>query len=75
MLFSKCCLIITVPEEKCLVSLFETIEKFLKQAWAKTSHFDGVVPNSTTDVVSKGAVMVKEFGVDVVRIESCLPLK
>jgi len=38
----------------------------MEQAGVRVSHFDQVIPNPTTDVVTSGAEMAKEFGADVV---------
>jgi alcohol dehydrogenase class IV len=46
--------------------LFGRVKGYLEESGVKAEHFDGVVPNPTTDCVSAGAEMAKEFGADVV---------
>jgi len=64
--FGKRCLLVTVPAGKTLGPLFDRISDCLKEAGLAVEHFDGVIPNPTTDVVNTGAQMAKEFGADVV---------
>jgi alcohol dehydrogenase class IV len=40
--------------------------QYLKEAGVEYAHFDGVVPNPTTDSVTAGANLAKEFKADVV---------
>ncbi|MHA1216045.1 MAG: iron-containing alcohol dehydrogenase, partial [Candidatus Thorarchaeota archaeon] len=46
--------------------LFGRVKKCLTEAGIKVQHFDGVVPNPTTDSVTAGAQVAKEFGADVI---------
>ncbi|MFQ6037078.1 MAG: iron-containing alcohol dehydrogenase [Candidatus Aminicenantales bacterium] len=60
------CLFVTVPETPELASHFARVKESVEGAGVSLSHFDGVIPNPTTDVVTAGAKMGKEFGADVV---------
>lgn len=64
--FGKRCLMVTVPAGKTFGPLYERIKDCLKEAGLEVAHFDGVIPNPTTDVVNQGAQMAKEFEADVV---------
>lgn len=60
------CLIVTVPVFPALSSALAKVRASLEAAGLAVAHFDGVMPNPTTDVVSAGARRAREFGADVV---------
>ena len=60
------CLLVTVPDAPELGGLFGTVRELLAEAMIPTAHFSGVIPNPTTDVVTAGARMAREFKADVV---------
>lgn len=60
------CLLVTVPSFPEIEPVFAKVRKSLEKAGLKVTHFDGVVPNPTTDVVTQGAELAKDQGVDVV---------
>jgi len=62
----KRCLLVTRPAGNFLGSLFDEIRAILKEADVDYAHFDGVIPNPTTDCVTEGANIAKEFHADVV---------
>jgi len=64
--FGKRCLMVTVPVFDTMAPVFENIKKSLKEADVKVFHFDGVVPNPTTDCVNKGAEMAIKNDIDIV---------
>ncbi len=64
--YGKRCLIVTVKGDKTFAPLFERVKQYLKEAGVEYAHFEGVIPNPTTDTVSAGAQAAKEFGADVV---------
>ncbi len=64
--FGKRCLMVTVPVFDTMAPLFENIKKSLKEANVEVSHFDGVIPNPTTDSVNKGAEIAINNNIDVV---------
>lgn len=55
--FGSRALLVTGPASSRLQGLYENVLHLLKQEGIDAAHFDGVVPNPTTDVVSAGAAM------------------
>jgi len=64
--FGKRCLIVSMPESGALEALYIRVKTYLRESGVAFEHFDGVVPNPTTDCVSAGADLAKELGADVV---------
>lgn len=64
--YGKKCLLVTRPSSSILGNAFEKTKGLLRGSGVEVAHFDGVIPNPTTDSVSNGAKMAKEFGADVV---------
>jgi alcohol dehydrogenase class IV len=64
--FGHRCLLVTVPDAPEFQGLFGRVKGFLAAARVAVSHFDGVIPNPTTEVVSRGSRMAKDFKADVV---------
>ena len=64
--YGKKALLVTVPEFPEVKELYEKVKKSLRENGVEVVHFDGVIPNPTTDVVTEGANMAKAAGVDVV---------
>jgi alcohol dehydrogenase class IV len=64
--FGKRCLIVSTPSGTSFGPVYERIKSSLEAAGVASAHFDGVIPNPTTDCVSSGACLAKEFGADVV---------
>ena len=64
--YGKSCLLVTVPEFDAVAPLYKSVKEYLKEAGITVAHFDGVIPNPTTDVVTAGANMAKEFKAEVV---------
>jgi alcohol dehydrogenase class IV len=64
--FGKKCLLVTVPEFPAMAPLYAEVKELLRKAGSVVTHFDGVIPNPTTDVVSAGARMARQAGADVV---------
>jgi len=64
--YGRRCLLVTVPAENIFGPLYDRIKACLKEAGVEYAHFDGVIPNPTTDCVTAGANMAKEFHADVV---------
>lgn len=63
--YGKRCLLVTVPTEGVLVPLFDKVKGYLKESDVNVEHFDGIVPNPTTDCVSAGAEIARAFRADV----------
>ncbi len=64
--WGKRLLLVTVPEFPDFSPLFARTKDLLKEAGLEVAHFDGVIPNPTTEVITAGAVLAKEHGADVV---------
>ena len=60
------CLLVTVPDVPEFNGLFGKVKALLGEAKIPAAHFSGVVPNPTTDVVTAGARMAREFKADVI---------
>jgi len=64
--FGRRCLLVTVPEFPEFAPLFRRVKDSLAERGVALDHFDGVVPNPTTGVVSAGARLALDFEADVV---------
>jgi alcohol dehydrogenase class IV len=64
--YGKRCLIVSTPASSTFGPLYDRIKASLNEAGVACEHFDGVIQNPTTDVVSAGASLAKSFGADVV---------
>ena len=62
----KKALLVTGPQSPARAPLYDQIKKNLASAGVETVHFDSVTPNPTTDVVTAGANMAKQFHADLV---------
>jgi alcohol dehydrogenase class IV len=62
----KQCLMVTVKPFPALEPVFEKIKKFCSDAGVTVYHFDGVIPNPTTDNVNAGVKIAEKNKVDVV---------
>jgi alcohol dehydrogenase class IV len=60
------CLLVTVPEFEAVAPVYRRVKDLLAQAGLHVTHFDGVIPNPTTEVVSAGAALARESGADMV---------
>src|SRR5659263_739330 len=57
--YGKNVLLVTVPEFDVVAPLYKRVKESLKKAGLNVSHYDGVIPNPTTDVVTAGANIAK----------------
>jgi alcohol dehydrogenase class IV len=64
--FSKKALLVTVPEFPAVAPLYKKIKDKLGEAGIDVAHYDQVIPNPTTEVVSEGAKLAREFGARLV---------
>ena len=64
--YGKTCLLVTGSNIPSLEPLFSKLMNSLKDAGVNTVHFDGVIPNPTTDTIKNGAIMANANNVDVV---------
>ena len=63
--YGQRCLLVTSPSE-ALNPLYERIRGYLEVSGVQVEHFDGVIPNPTTDCVTEGADLAKTFGANVI---------
>ena len=64
--YGKSCLLVTVPEFDAVAPLYRKVRQSLLDAGLKVTHFDRVIPNPTTDLITAGAKMARAANVDVV---------
>ena len=64
--YGKRCLLVTVPEFPAVAPLYARVKQYLVDAGLEVSHFDGVIPNPTTDVVTAGADIAKAMKSEVI---------
>jgi alcohol dehydrogenase class IV len=63
--YGKRCLMVTTPDLP-LVPLYERVKKILMDAGVAVAHFDGVIPNPTTETSAVGSKMAIEHKADVI---------
>lgn len=64
--FGRRCLIVTVPLFPEIEPVFNKVKDSLTNKGVEFAHFDKVIPNPTTDVVTEGAELAKAHDADVV---------
>jgi alcohol dehydrogenase class IV len=64
--FGRRCLLVTEPAFPAIAAVHDKVREALKRAGIAFAHFDGVVPNPTTDVVAAGARKARDLEADVV---------
>jgi alcohol dehydrogenase class IV len=64
--YGKRCLIVSTPATAVFEPMINRVKRSLDKAGVNYAHFDGVVPNPTTDCVTEGAQLAKSFQADVV---------
>ncbi len=64
--FGRRALLVSVRDEPCFRGLFTRAKSHLVRAGLAVSRFDGVVPNPTTEVVTRGARAARAFRADVI---------
>ncbi|HBO33208.1 MAG TPA: alcohol dehydrogenase [Anaerolineaceae bacterium] len=64
--YGKRCLIVSTPENEVFKPFIDRVKQSLVKAGVDHTHFDGVVPNPTTDCVTEGANLAKSFKADVI---------
>lgn len=63
--YGKRCLLVTGPSP-ALQPVNQKVINFIQNEGVEVIHFNGVVPNPTTDSINHGATMAKEFKADVI---------
>jgi alcohol dehydrogenase class IV len=64
--FGRRCLIVSEPAYPALAAILEKVRAALTAQGLAFAHFDEVIPNPTTDVITAGARRARELGADVV---------
>ncbi len=64
--FGRRCVLVTVPVFGAIEPVIEKVKKSLLDAGVSFVHFDQVIPNPTTDIVTAGAELARSHNVDVV---------
>jgi len=64
--FGTNCLLVTVAEFDVIAPLYRRVKQYLIETGMIVTHFDGVIPNPTTEVVTAGAAIAKKCGAEVV---------
>jgi alcohol dehydrogenase class IV len=64
--YGKKALLVTGHLSAAMEPLYERVKAKLKEAGVAAAHFNGVIPNPTTEVVSAGAKLAREFGAELV---------
>lgn len=59
-------LLVTESMDSPIADTFKRVIKYLQESGIEVCHFTGVLPNPTTDVVTAGADMAKEFHAEVI---------
>jgi len=64
--FGKRCLIVSTPLNSAYETMIDRLKNSLYKAGVEWAHFEGVIPNPTTDCVTTGAQLARSFKADVV---------
>ncbi|HDZ19191.1 MAG TPA: iron-containing alcohol dehydrogenase, partial [archaeon] len=64
--YGKKCLLVTVKSFPAMKSLFEKVIKLCIEAGIEVIHFDGVIPNPTTDSINLATEMAIKNEIDVI---------
>ena len=66
--YGKKAMLVTVPEFPAVAELYAKVKKSLSDAGVACVHYDGVIPNPTTELVTRGAELAKAEGSEVLPI-------
>ena len=64
--FGTRCLLVTGPKTGSVGAYLPRVFEYLKAAGVSVAHFEGVIPNPTTDTIGAGAKMAVDFGANVI---------
>ena len=62
----KRCLLVTVKPFSALAPVFEKVKRLCEEAGVEIFHFDGVIPNPTTECINEGSKIAAENEIDIV---------
>ena len=57
--YGKKAMLVTVPEFPAVAELYAKVKKSLADAGVACVHYDGVIPNPTTELVTRGAELAR----------------
>src|ERR1700723_1318907 len=64
--YGQRCLIVSGPHNGALRDLYPIVGELLEHLGLEWEHFDGVNPNPTVDLITRGAKIAKAFRADVI---------
>jgi len=64
--YGRRCLLVTMPAFPSISPIYEKVKKHLKSSGIKLAHFDRVMANPTTDIVTEGAALARQHEADVI---------
>jgi alcohol dehydrogenase class IV len=64
--YGQRCLIVSGPKKGALRDLYPIVGELLEHLGLEWEHFDGVNPNPTVDLITRGAKIAKAFRADVI---------
>ncbi len=64
--FGRRCILVTSSSASPRAALYERVKTYIGRAGVSVAHFDGVAPNPTTDIVTRGAEVARSHHADVV---------
>lgn len=64
--YGRKCLLVTTPSVDPLSELYEKVKKIIIKEDVEVFHFDNVIPNPTTHIISEGARVARENAVDLI---------
>ena len=62
--YGKKAMLVTVPEFPAVAELYAKVKKSLSDAGVACVHYDGVIPNPTTELVTRGPELAKAEAYD-----------
>lgn len=64
--YGQTVLLVTTPAFPAVEPLYQRVKKNLQEVGLRVFHFDGVIPNPTTEVITEGANLAKACGAQVI---------
>ena len=67
--YGKKAMLVTVPEFPAVAELYAKVKKSLSDAGVACVHYDGVIPNPTTELVTRGAELAQRVAKKISELE------
>lgn len=64
--YGRNCLLVTTKSYEALSQMYDKVKNILTEAGLKVTHYDGVIPNPTTDTIFEGAKLAKCIEADMI---------